>query len=168
LPGQPPLGIAVTLVRGPRIVVRLPCLFARLGHRVDKAAARQQRVVERRREDLGGIVGHGPSRRDDATDTDLDQLLGDTGGKFRAVELSGTTRPHEVFAAERSEVAAVHEHERRDRLHVADLARPEERAVRQHHAPRIAAERRLTVAGDMYDAPGSCEQRVDDLACIRP
>ena len=102
-------GIAVALVRGPGVAagVRAPGGTARGGDGVDEAAAAEQRVVERRREQLGRLVLDRPAGGDDAAHADRGSAPRRCSRRTRRGRRARSTD----LRVAAGEVAAVQEHE---------------------------------------------------------
>jgi hypothetical protein len=127
---EKPVGVAIALVSRPGVAAERVSGFARLRHRVDEAVPAQQGFVESRREGHRRTVFDRPARGDHAAHADLDQFLGHTGRKVRAVITRAFGRREQLALVARGKIAAVHENELGHDPHVADFARTQERVIR--------------------------------------
>ena len=153
---QPPIGVAVTLIRRPGVSARLVGGDSALGDRIDESLLPQQRFVERRREIARRLVVHRPSRGDDTPDAHVDEGPCHAGCEGDPVVQHGV-------GGKGAKVAAVDEHQLGDDPHRPDLLRPKEGPVGEDDATSAAvAFRQRSVAGDVDDTPVLGEDGVHD------
>ncbi len=161
---QAKIRIAIGLIGPPRIGIwkLLPGFFPRFLQRPAKGLAGEKFLVKHFRKTQCRIVLNGPSSRDDRAHTLPDQFTRETGGHL----IVG-------HPADLPEIAAVKEHQFRDRIQHRNLCGGEKQAIVKDHAGLCPCRLDMSLvvipmAGNMDDSIGLGHKLVQHIDGAEP